>query len=99
MKVRKANGLKVAGGRRIGRILAFGIGAAVGLKGRIGCTGVANAGDDEGIGFEFVAGVAGGLKSGGAFDFVVGLRRAIFSVQFPRSSVFCRLNRSQSCIS
>ncbi|TGO46023.1 hypothetical protein BOTNAR_0619g00050 [Botryotinia narcissicola] len=70
VKVRKASGLKVAGGRRIGRILAFGIGAPAGLKGRIGCTGVANAGDDEGIGFEFVAGVAGGLKSGGSFDFV-----------------------------
>lgn len=69
----------------------------MGLKGRIGCTGVANAGDDEGMGFEFVAGVAGGLKSGGAFDFVVGFRRAIISVQFPSFHKDCRFNRSQSC--
>lgn len=64
VKVRKARGRKVAGGRRIGNMLAFGAMAA-GLNGFMGCTGVPNAGDDEGIGFEG-AGVAGTLNMGAA---------------------------------
>lgn len=61
-------------------MVAFCMGTAAALKGRIGCTGVANAGDDEGIVFELGAGVAGGLKIGTAFDFFVGLGRLILSI-------------------
>lgn len=54
VKVRKATGLNIAGGRLIGRIVAGlscggGIGAV--LLGFMGWTGVPNAGEDEGIGF------------------------------------------------
>jgi hypothetical protein len=67
VKVLKARGLKVAGGRRIGSILAF-TAAAAGLKLLIGSAGVPNAGDDEGIGFDG-AGVGGGLNIGAARGF------------------------------
>jgi len=67
VKVRKASGLNVGAGRIIGSMLAF-IGIAAALKGRIGCTGVANAGDEEGIGFNG-AGVGGGLNIGAARGF------------------------------
>ena len=67
VNVLKAKGRKVAGGSRIGSILAF-AGAPAGLKFRIGCTGVANAGDDDGIGFNG-AGVGGGLNIGAARGF------------------------------
>ncbi len=64
VNVRNANGRKVAGGRIIGRMLAFD-GAAAGLKGLIGYAGVPKAGDEEGIGFNG-AGVLGALKIGAA---------------------------------
>jgi hypothetical protein len=67
VNVLKARGRKVAGGSRIESILAF-AGAPAGLKGRIGCAGVPNAGDDEGIGFNG-AGVGGGLNIGAARGF------------------------------
>lgn len=67
VKVRKARGRKVAGGRRIGSILPL-VGTAAALNGRIGCAGVAKAGDEEGIGFAG-AGVGGGLKMGAARGF------------------------------
>lgn len=60
VNVRKARGRKVAGGRIIGSILAF-AGAFSTLKGRMGWTGVANAGLEEGIGFNG-AGVGGSLN-------------------------------------
>lgn len=67
VKVLNAKGRRVAGGRIIGRMLAlFGIAAA--LKGRTGCTGVANPGEEEGIGL-IGAGVGGGLKMGAALGF------------------------------
>lgn len=44
----------------MGSIVAFG-GIAAALKGRIGCTGVPNPGEEEGIGLSD-AGVGGGLK-------------------------------------
>ena len=72
MKVLKARGRKVAGGSRIGRILAF-AGMAAALKGRMGWTGVANAGDEEGIGFNGAAGVLGTLKMGAARLMIVVL--------------------------
>jgi hypothetical protein len=49
VNVLKASGLRVAGGRRMGRIVAF-VGATE--NGFSEWVGVANAGDDEGIGFE-----------------------------------------------
>jgi hypothetical protein len=60
VNVLKARGRKVAGGRRIGSILAL-TGAPAGLKGFMGYAGVPKAGDDEGIGFKG-AGVGGGLN-------------------------------------
>lgn len=45
VNVRKASGRRVAGGRMMGRIAALG---ALMLNGFGGCTGVPNAGDDEG---------------------------------------------------
>jgi hypothetical protein len=66
VKVRKARGLKVAGGSNTGRILGFDRGAM--WKGRIGCTGVAKAGEDEGIELRG-AGVGGGLNIGIAREF------------------------------
>jgi hypothetical protein len=56
VKVRKASGLRVAGGSNIGRTVDFGGGFSPGgarigavLRGLIGWTGVPNAGDDEGM--------------------------------------------------
>lgn len=69
VKVRKAKGRKVAGGRRTGRILAFAA-AVVTLKGRMGWTGVPKAGDEDGIGFKG-AGVGGGLNIGAARGFSI----------------------------
>lgn len=63
----------------MGKILTFGMGIGAALNDRMGCTGVAKAGDDEGIGFGLAAGVAGGLKIGAAFDFLIGSRRPILS--------------------
>jgi hypothetical protein len=71
VKVRKAKGLSVAGGRIIGRMLALG-GIAATLKGRMGCAGVANAGEDEGIGLSLCAGVSGNLKMVAVRGFAVG---------------------------
>jgi len=57
VKVLKASGRRVAGGRSIGSTAGFaGLragGARIGavLRGRMGWTGVPNAGDDEGIRF------------------------------------------------
>lgn len=48
-------------------MLAFAA-AVVTLKGRIGCTGVPNAGDEDGIGFNG-AGVGGTLNIGAARGF------------------------------
>jgi hypothetical protein len=67
VKVLKAKGRKVAEGRIIGSMLAF-VGIAAALKERIGCTGVANAGEEDGIGFSG-AGVGGGLNTGAAIGF------------------------------
>jgi len=67
VKVLKARGRSVAGGSIIGSILAL-TGAATALKGLIGCTGVAKAGEEDGIGFSG-AGVAGTLNMGAAFGF------------------------------
>lgn len=64
VKVRKARGRNVAGGRRIGSMLPL-MGTAVTLNGRIGCAGVAKAGEEEGIGLAGVD-VGGGLKMGAA---------------------------------
>lgn len=55
----------MAGGRITGRILALAAGGAT-LNGLMGCAGVPNAGDEEGIGFDG-AGVAGCLNIGAAF--------------------------------
>lgn len=46
VKVRNASGRRVAGGRMIGRIAAFG---GLTLNGLNGWTGVPNAGDDDGM--------------------------------------------------
>jgi hypothetical protein len=67
VNVRNAKGRKVAGGRRIGKMLAF-AGAAVGLKGCMGYAGVPKAGDEEGIGFNG-AGVFGALNIGAVRGF------------------------------
>jgi len=71
VKVLKASGRKVAGGSIMGSILAF-VGMAAELNGRMGCTGVANAGDDEGIGFN-TAGVLGTLKIGAVLLMIAGI--------------------------
>lgn len=68
VNVLKARGLKVAGGRMIGSMLAF-AGIAAGLKGLIGCAcGVPNAGEEEGMGFKG-AGLSGTLNIEAAFGF------------------------------
>lgn len=67
MNVLKARGRKVVAGRTIGRMLVL-AGIAAALKGRTGCTGVANPGEDDGIGFSG-AGVGGGLNIGAARGF------------------------------
>jgi hypothetical protein len=81
VNVLNARGRNVAGGRRIGRILAF-TGAAVGLKARTGYAGVPKAGDEEGIGFNG-AGVGGGLNIGAARGFSVWPGRDILSIMIP----------------
>lgn len=52
VKVLNASGRNVAGGKRMGKMAAF-AGAVMlkgtGLNGRRGCTGVPNAGEDDGI--------------------------------------------------
>lgn len=50
VKVRKAIGRSVAGGRSMGNI--EGLGGSGGLYGRIGWTGVPKAGEEEGMGFD-----------------------------------------------
>lgn len=65
VKVRNAKGRRVAGGSITGRILALAAGGPT-LNGLMGCAGVPNAGEDDGIGFEGV-GVAGCRKIGAAF--------------------------------
>jgi hypothetical protein len=65
VNVRNASGRKVAGGRRIGKIVdGLNCGWAIGfvLRGNIGCTGVPNAGDEEGFGFDLATLVAGTAK-------------------------------------
>ena len=55
VKVRKASGRSVAGGRRTGNIVeGLNCGGGIGcvLLGRIGCAGVPKAGDEDGIGFD-----------------------------------------------
>lgn len=66
VKVRKASGRRVAGGRSIGRTVDFAAGLSAGgaligavLRGLMGWTGVPNAGDDEGMRSE---GTAEGLS-------------------------------------
>ena len=49
VNVRNATGRRVAGGSRIGRMEVF-VGGALPLDNRNGRAGVANAGEDEGIG-------------------------------------------------
>jgi len=65
VKVLKARGLKVAGGSRIGSMLAFARAGAGTLKGLIRCAGVPNAGEEEGMGFRG-ASAGGGLNIGAA---------------------------------
>lgn len=56
VKVRKAIARRLAGGKRMGRMEAFGAGASevfIGFElklGLIGCMGVAKAGEEEGMG-------------------------------------------------
>lgn len=53
VKVLKASGLKVAGGSSIGKIVAglnWGGGIGFDLLGIMGCAGVPNAGEEDGIG-------------------------------------------------
>jgi hypothetical protein len=54
VKVRKASGRNMAGGKRMGRTvgdLKFGGGSGAVRRGFTRWTGVANAGDEEGMGF------------------------------------------------
>ena len=69
VKMRKARGRRVAAGRSTGRMLAFtpAVGA---IKGRIGCTGVPKAGEEEGIGIKGT-GRGGGLKIDAARGFSI----------------------------
>jgi hypothetical protein len=78
VNVRKATGRRVAGGRRIGRILGFEIGAMV--NDRTGWAGVAKAGDEDGIGLRG-AGVAGGRNIGAARGISFWLGRLILEVR------------------
>ena len=80
VKVRNASGRRVAGGRRIGKILALGGG---GTKGFNVCAGVPNAGEEDGIELEGSAGF-GGLANMGA---VGGLRLCIL-ISFARNPRF-----------
>lgn len=68
VKVRNASGLSVAGGSNIGRTVDFATGlrdggARIGavLRGLIGCTGVPNAGEDDGIASDTAEGFSGRL--------------------------------------
>lgn len=75
MKVRKARGRRVAGGKRIGRTLGFDkAGGAGGSKGFIGYAGVPKAGDEEGIGFIGVDAGCLWRKIGAVRNLVDGLR-------------------------
>jgi len=68
VNVRNARGRSVAGGRTTGSTLVF-AGCGAGLKGRMGCAGVAKAGLEEGIRFAAGRGVNGCLKIGADFGF------------------------------
>ena len=84
VKVRNANGLKVAGGSIIGRTLGALAGTEISnlLTGfTIGCTGVPNAGDDDGIGFTG-AGVFGGWNRGAVRACTSWFWRLILNAQF-----------------
>jgi hypothetical protein len=63
VKVRKASGRNVAGGRIIGSTAAFA--GAGGWKGLNGCAGVAKAGEDEGIALDGGPRFFGAKKGGG----------------------------------
>jgi hypothetical protein len=71
VNVRKARGRRVAGGSNIGRIVGFRAtgfkigGAGIGAirRGRIGCAGVAKAGEEEGMGFGVDSGRAEGWST------------------------------------
>jgi hypothetical protein len=65
VNVRKARGRRVAGGNSTGSMLGFDTGAT---NGRIGCAGVAKAGEEDGMGLSG-AGVGGGRKMGAARGF------------------------------
>lgn len=65
VKVRKASGLSVAGGRIIGRTAAFA--GAGGWNGLSGWAGVAKAGDEDGIAVDGAAFL--GAKKGGGGGF------------------------------
>lgn len=65
MNVRKATGRRVEGGSRIGRTEVR-ADSGLGLFFRKGCTGVPNAGDEEGIGSESMVGVF--LPRGGSWE-------------------------------
>lgn len=72
VKVRNASGLNVAGGRRIGKIVAL-VGGAMANGLRV-CAGVPKAGDEDGIGF----GGAGVL--GANMDAAWGFRGCILKI-------------------
>lgn len=68
VKVRNASGRSVAGGSNIGRTVDFATGLREGgarigavLRGLIGCTGVPNAGEDEGMASDTAEGFSGRL--------------------------------------
>lgn len=68
VNVRKARGRSVAGGSSIGKTVVLVVGLRMGgarigavLRGLMGCAGVPNAGDDEGIGFVGIADGFSGL--------------------------------------
>lgn len=63
VKVRNASGRRVAGGRRIGKILALGGGGTKGFK---VWAGVPNAGEEDGIELEGGSAGFGGLANMGA---------------------------------
>ncbi len=56
VNVRKARGLRVAGGIWMGRIEGFGCKGSGGVLERIGWTGVPKAGEEEGMGSGFAGG-------------------------------------------
>jgi hypothetical protein len=79
VNVRKARGRSVAGGSSTGRMLAF-VAAVVRLRGRIGWTGVPNAGDEDGMIFNG-PGVGAGLNIGGARGFSTLLSRLMIAMR------------------